>query len=181
MKKIKIVQIIGLLLILTYISLFVSNLIVGYLKDLDQIVLSVVLICVSVALIFKGVLLKSSSTLWFAICLINFSILIIIFELASVDLQGYDWIFACVPLLASVLNLAVFKAKIYIKVIILNISILIPIVTTQVLSPNTWLSVIIWLVSVILGVFICRCINLDREKVWWLNLILTKRVMILNK
>ena len=165
MKKIKIVQIIGLLLILTYIFLFISNLIVGYLKDLEQIVLSVVLIFVSVTLIFKGVLLKSSSTLWFAICLINFSILIIIFELASVDLRGYDWIFACVPLLASMLNLAVFKAKIYIKVIILNISILIPIVTTQVLSPNIWLSLIIWLGSVIFGIFVCRCINLNREKV----------------
>ena len=72
--------------------------------------------------------------------------------------------FGVIPLISSFVNLAIFGAKIYIKVIILNLSILVPIFTSQFLNFQWFINVGIGIVSLILGILICRSINLDKEK-----------------
>lgn len=165
MKKIKIIQIIGISLVFIYLALLISDVVWGYLGDINTLVFSVILVCIGLNLIRKGVLLKSTSTLWFAMCLIIFAICIIILKLNNQDTQDFAYLFGIIPLIASFINLAIFGAKIYIKVIILNVSILVPIFTSQFLNFQWFINVGIGVISLVLGILICRNINLDKEKI----------------
>ncbi|HBO48215.1 MAG TPA: hypothetical protein DD614_00015 [Clostridiales bacterium] len=164
-KRVRIIQIVGLILVFVYLGLFVSNLVFGYMGSLDTFIFSIILVAIGFDLIYKGVLLKSSSTLWFANSLILFAILIIILKLEKQNLLDFVYLFALIPVLPSILNLAVFKNTIYIKIIILNLSIFIPILIQFVFSPKFWLMLIIWLFSVTLGIIICRNLKFGKEKV----------------
>lgn len=165
MKKIKVVQIIGYVLFIIYLGLIIGEWIWGYWKDFENIAFSILLAIVSLSLIYKGVLIKSSSTLWFAVSLIIYAITIIIFEYLKIDPQNYYYIFVLIPIIASLINLAVFQNLIYIKVIILNISIAIPVFLSRFLSLSIWWILFIRLISVFIGIIICRSINLDKERV----------------
>ena len=165
MKKIKIIQIIGISLVLIYVVLLISDLAWGYLGDINTLVFSVILVCIGLNLIHKGVLLKSTSTLWFAMCLIIFAICIIILKLNNQNVQDFAYLFGVIPLISSFINFALFHAKIYIKVIILNMSILVPIFTSQFLNLQWFIDVGIGVMAIILGILICRNINLDKEKI----------------
>ena len=165
MKKIKIIQIIGISLVFIYLALLISDVVWGYLGDINTLVFSVILVCIGLNLIHKGVLLKSSSTLWFAMCLIIFAICIIILKLNNQNVQDFAYLFGVIPLISSFINFALFHAKIYIKVIILNMSILVPIFTSQFLNLQWFIDVGIGVMAIILGILICRNINLDKEKI----------------
>ena len=160
-KRVKIIQIIGSLLVFVYLGLFVSNVIFGYLGALDTFIFSILLVVIGFDLIWKGVLLKSSSTLWFAICLILWAILILILKLYNQNIQEYNFVFASIPLIPSALNMIVFKNSIYLKVIIINISI---IVLMQFLTLSWWWLVLIATASVGVSIVICRFIGLKRGR-----------------
>ena len=84
-KRVRIIQIVGLILVFVYLGLFVSNLVFGYMGSLDTFIFSIILVAIGFDLIYKGVLLKSSSTLWFANSLILFAILIFSFVIFSIN------------------------------------------------------------------------------------------------
>lgn len=163
-KRVKIIQIIGSLLVFVYLVLFVSNVIFGYLGALDTFIFSILLVAIGFDLIWKGVLLKSSSTLWFAICLILWAILILILKLYNQNIQEYIFVFASIPLIPSALNMIVFKNSIYLKVIIINISIIVPILLMQFLTLSWWWLVLIATASVGVSIVICRFIGLKRGR-----------------
>lgn len=163
-KRVKIIQIIGSLLVFVYLGLFVSNVIFGYLGALDTFIFSILLVAIGFDLIWKGVLLKSSSTLWFAICLILWAILILILKLYNQNIQEYIFVFASIPLIPSALNMIVFKNSIYLKVIIINISIIVPILLMQFLTLSWWCLVLIATASVGVSIVICRFIGLKRGR-----------------
>ena len=161
-KRVKIIQIIGSLLVFVYLGLFVSNVIFGYLGALDTFIFSILLVVIGFDLIWKGVLLKSSSTLWFAICLILWAILILILKLYNQNIQEYIFVFASIPLIPSALNMIVFKNSIYLKVIIINIFIIVPILLMQFLTLSWWWLVLMATASVGVSIVICRFIGLKR-------------------
>lgn len=163
-KRVKIIQIIGSLLVFVYLGLFVSNVIFGYLGALDTFIFSILLVVIGFDLIWKGVLLKSSSTLWFAICLILWAILILILKLYNQNNQEYIFVFASIPLIPSALNMIVFKNSIYLKVIIINISIIVPILLMQFLTLSWWWLVLMATASVGVSIVICRFIGLKRGR-----------------
>lgn len=163
-KRVKIIQIIGSLLVFVYLGLFVSNVIFGYLGALDTFIFSILLVVIGFDLIWKGVLLKSSSTLWFAICLILWAILILILKLYNQNIQEYIFVFASIPLIPSALNMIVFKNSIYLKVIIINISIIVPILLMQFLTLSWWWLVLMATASVGVSIVICRFIGLKRGR-----------------
>ncbi len=163
-KRVKIIQIIGSLLVFVYLGLFVSNVIFGYLGALDTFIFSILLVAIGFDLIWKGVLLKSSSTLWFAICLILWAILILILKLYNQNIQEYIFVFASIPLIPSALNMIVFKNSIYLKVIIINISIIVPILLMQFLTLSWWWLVLMATASVGVSIVICRFIGLKRGR-----------------
>ena len=162
LKKVKIIQIIGTTLVFVYLGLFVSNVIFGYLGSLDTFIFSILLVAIGFDLIFKGVLLKSSSTLWFAMCLILWAILILILKLYKQNIIDYVCVFASISLVPSVLNLIVFKNPIYFKVAIINISIILPIICMQFLTLKWWWLVLIAITSLSASIVICRFIGLKR-------------------
>ncbi len=163
-KRVKIIQIIGSLLVFVYLGLFVSNVIFGYLGALDTFIFSILLVAIGFDLIWKGVLLKSSSTLWFAICLILWAILILILKLYNQNIQEYIFVFASIPLIPSALNMIVFKNSIYLKVIIINIFIIVPILLMQFLTLSWWWLVLMATASVGVSIVICRFIGLKRGR-----------------
>lgn len=165
MKKIRIVQIIGILLFFIYVALFIIDLIWGFLHNFDILVFSGLLAIISMTLIAKGVLLKSSSTLWFSINLISIAIILIVFNIAKLDIENNYYILAFIPILASIINLVIFRYIIYFKLIIINISIIIPILILQFLYYSWWINIIFATISIALGIIICRSINLGKEKV----------------
>lgn len=164
MKKVKVVGIVGFLLVLLYVVLFTSNIIWGYLGDKDTLVLSIVLICISISSIYKGAILKSSSTMWFAICLILFSIIIVIFNLFDISHKFY-YLFVFIPIISSVINIIIFKYVIYFKVIILNLSIAIPVVLSSLFDFQLWLNITLYVSIILLGIIICRLIYFRKEKI----------------
>ena len=165
MKRIRIIQIVGIILFVIYVGLFVFDLIWGVLSDLDSLVLSIVLAIVSMSLIYKGVILKSGSTLWFAISLILSAIFLILISLLDLSINDYYYVFAIIPIFASIFNLMIFGNKMYIKVIILNITILLPILIVRFYDLSIWLNILISVGSVILGIVVSRSINFSKEKV----------------
>lgn len=165
LKKIKVVQLIGIGLFVLYVFMILTDIIFEYLGDYANMALSVVLAIISLNMIYKGVLLRSSSTLWFALSLILFAITIVVFELLKIDPIKYYYVFGLIPIISSLINVAIFKNLIYIKVIIINITIIIPIFLMYFSSLNMWWIAGIGFMGIILGVLICRMIKMDKEKV----------------
>lgn len=165
MKKIKIVQIIGFVLVLVYFLLIISELIVGYLKDFRELTFSILLVIVSINLLFKGVFLKSQSTLWFANVLILYAILMIVFNLLNIEYNNYIYIYILLPIISSIINIVIFHNLIYIKVIILNISLVVPFILYKFIKLDFYLYFIIGTISVLLGIIMCRFFKMKREKV----------------
>lgn len=165
MKKIRLVQIIGILLFLAYSILLVFDVLKGFLVNYSRFVFSILMAIIGLNLIFKGVVLKSNSTLWFANVLLSLAITIIVFSLLKIDMQKYCYVFSIVPILASILNLFVFNNKIYVKIIIVNITIIIPTIIQYFYKFELYWFVCITIVSVLLGIFLCRFINFDKENV----------------
>lgn len=163
MKKIRVVQTIGLVLFVVYIFFVVYDATTGIVEELQIILFSLIMALISLNLIAKGVIIKSSSTLWFAITLILFSIAMIIMDILQLKQLDNYYIFSLIPIISSVINLAIFKNLIYIKVIILNISVFLPILINHVYDLRTWLVIFIGIISVIFGVFVCRYINITKE------------------
>lgn len=164
MRKIKVAQLIGIGLFIIYIGLIITDITFDYLGDYVNLSLSIMLALISLNMIYKGVLLRSSSALWFAVLLILFAITIVAFELGSVDPLEYYFVFALIPIISSLINVAIFKNLIYIKVIIINISIIIPISLMYFTGLSVWWLIVIGLVSIIAGVLVCRMIRMDKEK-----------------
>ena len=165
MKKIKVIQVIGFVLFALYVGLFAIDLIWGVLGETNGIIFSCILAIISLSLLYKGFLLRSSSTMWFAMTLILSAILLITFDLFFVDTQKFYFVLAFVPIVASIFNLLIFKYIIYIKVIILNISIIIPILVARFWTTEWWIVALIGLASITIGILICRYMNLGKEKV----------------
>lgn len=165
MKKIHIVRLIGIVLFVVYLALIILELCIGALGDYAIYILSGVMAIVSLNMINKGVLLKSSSTLWFAITLILWAIVIMVLELCGLEERGYYYVFVLIPIISSLINVAIFRNLIYIKVIIINISIIIPVFIYRFADFNIWWVLAMGLLSIIVGIIICRMINLDKEKI----------------
>lgn len=159
------VQLIEILLVLVYIGLIIGNLTFGLLGDRGDMVLSIVLVLISISLIHKGTLLKSHSTLWFSISLILFAITIISCQLIGVEPIEYYFIFALIPIISSIINIAIFNNLLYIKVMILNISIIVPVMIMYFTSMKVWHIIVIGLVSVLLGIAVCRSLSFEKEKI----------------
>ena len=164
MKKIRIVSVIGCALFILYILLIISELIWGYLEDTQLLLFSSVLAVISIIMLYKGVLIKSASTLWFAICLILFAISLVVFELVEISVEYY-YLLSLLPIIASIVNIAIFHNLFYIKVIIINLSIFIPLLVTQFVLLDWWWVVLIYAISIVLGIILCRNLSLEKEKI----------------
>ncbi len=165
MKKIKIIQCIGLVFVLLYVILVTLNLGFGLLEGKSTFIFSIIIVIVGFNLLFKGAIIKSASTLWFSLNLIFGAIFIIVLEITGGDIYQFYFVLGIIPILASLINLAILRTKIYTKVIILNVSLLIPILLIR-FTKIGWLWVtIIGTITFILGIVICRNINLDKEQI----------------
>ena len=165
LKKIKAVQLISFILIITYIALVCINFAFGVLGENSVFIFSGLIVVIGIDLIFKGTFLKSTSTLWFALILILSAIAIIMCRLMKLNLTDFTWVFMVIPIIPSIINLIVFHAKIYIKVIIINISLAAPFVLMQ-FTKITWYWLLLIAVFVLgLAILICRNIDFDKEKV----------------
>ncbi len=164
MVKIRIIKYIGIVLFALYIVVIALSQGSQVLGGMDILLFSILLASVSLVLCFKGAILKSYSTLWFALSLILYAILIILFEVGGVTYEGYGYLFAYLPILASIIMLIMGKVG-YLKVIILNISIALPVSIIYNISMGIWLKLGIILLSFIMGVFISKGITFDKEKI----------------
>ncbi len=165
MKKIRIVQFLGIMLFVAYIIVFVIDLIRGVLGDYKELIFSLFMALIGINLVVKGVLVKSNSTLWFANVLIAISLTIVLLKYLGLDILNYYYIFSIIPIIASIINLIVFKNLIYIKVIIINITITIPTIIQFLYNFNIYWTTGMFVISILIGVLICRLINLDKENV----------------
>jgi hypothetical protein len=165
LKRIKIIQITGVFLFLIYLALFVLEVFFKFKLDSNIIVFSALMAMISLNMLNKGVLLHSLSTLWFAIDLIlNALAMMLISEFYLVHVNNY-YVFSSIPIIPSLILLAVFRNPIYIKVIILNIFIIISTVLWQEYMLNPLINVINFGAGVVLSVLVCRNLNFGRENV----------------
>jgi len=165
LKKIKIVQVTGIILFLLYFVLLIIDLLIGVFANYSFLVFSIIISAIGINLIYKGVLIKSSSTLWFANTLILYSILIAVLDLLNYDFFGNRVLFSIVPIVSSLINLFVFQNLIYVKVIIINLSIIIPMVIEYYADFEFGAILAVFLISIGVGICACRLINFDKENV----------------
>lgn len=165
MKKIRVVQIIGFILCLLYVGLFITDIIWGYIGNYKELLFSILLVVVSISLLVKGVFLKSQSTLWFAITLVLFAIFMLISNIFNMNITIYNYIYILLPIIASMINIVVFHNLLYIKVIILNITIAIPFILEKYIPIQKFWFFVVGVVSIALGIFVCRLIKMKKEKV----------------
>ena len=164
MTRLKIVSFAGIFLFFIYLFLLITEWLYGYLGDYKDIIFSCVLAVVSLTLIFKGLLIKSTSTIWFSLCLILYALSIVVFDIINLNYLKYYSIFAFIPVISSLIILAIFKNLLYIRLIILNIFVACPIILNNIFNFKTWLFIIILIFAIILSVFVCRWIHFDKEK-----------------
>ena len=162
--KIKLIQLLEFLLIVLYIGLLILGLTTEVIGDRFYLMLSVVLAALAFVMLGQGALIKSSSTLWFSLTLIMSAILLIFFDIKGIDASKVYYLFMFIPIISSLINLAIFENLLYIKVIILNISIIIPMCIVRYNDYDLWLTIISYIVSISIGIVVCRFINLNREK-----------------
>jgi len=165
LKRIRIVQIVSIALIMVYITLLIVDIAIYELGDWKDLAFTLLLAGIAVNMIFKGVLIKSQSTMWFAVTLALSAITLILFVLNGEDGAEYYYIFSFLPIISSVINLAIFGNLIYIKVIILNISIIVPIILSYFVAIEILTLVVIGVCSVVVGISICRLIRTNKENV----------------
>ena len=165
MNKIKIVGVIGLILFIVYLSLVITEMVFHYLGEYDLIVFTILLSLISINMINKGIILKSTTTLWFAINMIIYAIIIVVMEILKVDINSITYLWSIVPIIPSLLNLMIFNNYIYIKLIIINLFIFVPLVVINYIHLNIWFEWGIIVLGLIIGMVVCRLINLDKENV----------------
>ena len=113
MKKIRIVQFLGIVLFVAYLIVFVIDLVRGVLGDYKELIFSLFMAIIGINLIVKGVIIKSNSTLWFANVLIMMALTIAELRCLMIDVVENYYLFTIIPIIASVINLVVFKNLIY--------------------------------------------------------------------
>ena len=165
MKRIRVVQVIGIVLFVAYLLLFIADMLRNVLGNYKEIILSVLISLIGVNLLVKGFLIKSNSTLWFANVLILMSLTIALLEFLKFDIVNYYYLFTIIPMIASVINLIVFKNLIYIKVMIINFTVIVPAVLQFIYKFDIYLMTLMFVISILIGILICRMINFDRENV----------------
>ena len=165
MKKIRIVQFFGIVLFVAYLILFVIDLIRGILGDYKEAIFSLFIAIIGINLIVKGVLIKSNSTLWFANVLISMALLIVVLKYLGFVIDEHYYLFTIIPIFASVINLIVFKNLIYVKVIIINVTIIVPTISQFLNQFDIYWTAGMFVISILIGVLVCRLINFDKEKV----------------
>jgi len=162
MSRIKIVQLIGIILFVIYFVTLVIDILYGVLHDYSIIVFSGLIALISLNMFNKGVLIKSNSTIWFAMCLILFAIITMVLVIKGTSIDKFILYLAPVPIIASIVNILFFNNIIFIKIIILNISLLLPLYLNEFVVSEQWIQVIIYIVSIIFGIVVCRSIDLDK-------------------
>ena len=121
MRKIRIIQLVGTILFVIYVTLFVVELEYNHFSTNNSVLaFSVLLALISLNMLNKGVVLRSSSTQWFGMVLILCAIAMMLLRLGVLTPNHY-YLFSIIPIIPSVILLAVFRNPLYIKVIILNI------------------------------------------------------------
>ena len=94
MKKIRAIKYISIALFIWYISLIVMAYKTQYFEDKTNLYFSLLLASISLIMSFKGVVLKSYSTLWFALSLILYALIIILLEMKNIDyMYQYYFVF----------------------------------------------------------------------------------------
>lgn len=164
MKKIRAIKYVGLALFVVYVVTIILASFTNYFGDYGVIAFSLVLASVAFHLFYKGAVLKSFSTLWFALCLILYALCILVFEIWNIGYSSYSFLFVFLPILPSVFILA-FGKVIYLKVIILNLSIALPLLLFNYMNLSIWLKFGVFTISIVLGVLISRCIYVGKEKI----------------
>ena len=165
MKKIRIVQFLGIVLFVAYLIVFVIDLVRGILGDYKELIFSLFMAIIGINLIIKGVLIKSNSTLWFANVLITMALTIAVLRCLIIDVVENYYLFTIIPIIASVINLVVFKNLIYIKVIIINVTVIVPTILQFLKKFDIYWTTGMFVISVLIGVLVCRLINFDKENV----------------
>ena len=165
MKKIKAVGVIGLSLFIVYVILIIVDFRYHILGKNALLIFSILLALISINMINKGIILRSTTTLWFAINMIIYAIVIIVLKILNIDLNSITYLWVIVPIIPSLLNLIIFNNYIYIKLIIINLFIFVPLVINNFIELNVWLEYGIIVIGVIVGIVVCRLINLDKENV----------------
>ena len=165
MKKIRIVQFLGIVLFVAYLIVFVIDLVRGILGDYKELIFSLFMAIIGINLIIKGVLIKSNSTLWFANVLITMALTIAVLRYLKVDVVENYYLFTIIPIIASVINLVVFKNLIYIKVIIINVTVIVPTMLQFLKNFDIYWTIGMFVISILIGVLVCRLINFDKENV----------------
>lgn len=165
MKKIRVVQFLGIMLFVAYLIVFAIDIFRGVLGNSKELIFSLFMAFIGVNLIVKGVIIKSNSTLWFANVLIGLSLTIVLLEYFNLEIKDCYYWFAIIPLFASIINLIVFKNFIYVKVIIINLTIIIPTILQFFNKFNLYWTIGMFVISILIGILICRLINFDKENV----------------
>ncbi len=165
MKKIRIVQFLGIVLFVAYLIVFVIDLVRGFLGDYKELIFSLFMAIIGINLIIKGVLIKSNSTLWFANVLITMALTIAVLRYLKIGVVENYYLFTIIPIIASVINLVVFKNLIYIKVIIINVTVIVPTMLQFLKKFDIYWTTGMFIISVLIGVLVCRLINFDKENV----------------
>ncbi len=165
MRKIRAIKYLGIILSIIYLFVIVVAYYTEYISGTENLIFSVLLAVLSLFSCFKGSMIRSFSTLWFGITLILYALLIIIFEVKNFSYSEYIYVFAFLPIITSLIFIC-FRKLNYIKVMIINLSIAIPILLSNIFEIKIGLNIAIFSVSILVGIIVCRLINTHREKVY---------------
>ena len=132
---------------------------VGFRYD---VLASIMFALLSIMLLYKAIIVYSQSTCWFALNMILVAILLLLFNILNLT-ENFYYLFSIIPIISSIIIIAVYANLLYIKVIVLDISISIPIIVFNYVFLAWWWQVVVYTFSIILGIFVCRKISIFRE------------------
>ena len=95
--------------------------------------------------------------------MILFAITIAVLQLFKYDVDRLSYLWSIIPIIPSIINLVAFKNYLYIKLIIINIFVLLPLCIIHYISLNIWIEVAIIIGFLITSIVVCRLIKFNKE------------------
>ncbi len=136
-----------------------SSIFVSFRYDL---LASILFALLSIILLYKGIIVYSQSTCWFGLNMILVAILLLLFDLLKIS-NFYNYLYAFIPIISSLIIIAVYSNLLYIKVIVLDVSIAIPLITFWYITTDWWWQALAYVAMVFAGIIICRNIDISKE------------------
>ena len=121
------------------------------------------LVAIALSLMLKGVLFKSSNSIWFSLIILSYAIFMFLTIFFEVLVGFYALAFLMLPAIFALLTGLIFKEWIYIKISVFLVAFSVPILLFCLKLLSTWLFVLLLIMFGVAGYLMQMLIKINKN------------------